>query len=107
MQSDVPGKPRRSRGVPGSISGLKSQKTGPKIFSQTAFGYPADSLLNAAEWVRQPWRLRSLGAMLVRLHRGSARASDGAGVGSLGALQPSVLPGVLLKDPGEIGRAHV
>ena len=41
VQSDVPGKPRRSRGVPGSISGLKHRRTGPKIFSKTAFRYPA------------------------------------------------------------------
>ena len=40
VQIDVPGKPRRSRGVPGSISGLKHRKTGPKFFSQTAFKYP-------------------------------------------------------------------
>ena len=36
VQIDFPGKPLRSRGVPGSISGLKPRKTGPKIFSQTA-----------------------------------------------------------------------
>ena len=35
MQIDVPGKRRRSRGVPGSIFGLKPRKTGPKIFSPT------------------------------------------------------------------------
>ena len=40
VQIDVPGKPRRSRGVPGSIFGLKPRKTGPKIFCQTAFRYP-------------------------------------------------------------------
>ena len=33
--------PRRSRGVPGSISTENPGKTGPKISSQTAFRYPA------------------------------------------------------------------
>ena len=37
VQIDVPGKPRRSREVPGSIFRLRPRKTGPKIFSQTAF----------------------------------------------------------------------
>ena len=41
VQIDVPGKPRRSRGVLGSIFGLKPRKTGPKIYSLTAFRYPA------------------------------------------------------------------
>ena len=40
VQIDVRGGPGRSRGVPVSISGLKSRKTGPKIFSPTAFRYP-------------------------------------------------------------------
>jgi len=40
VQIGVPGKPRRSRGVPGSVFGLKPKGTGPKISSQTAFKYP-------------------------------------------------------------------
>ena len=40
VQIDVPGKPLRSRGVPGSIFGLKHRRSGPKIFSPTAFRYP-------------------------------------------------------------------
>ena len=54
VRIDVPGKPRRSRGVPGSIFGLKPRKTGPKIFSQTAFRYPGLSgLISAAHasWI--------------------------------------------------------
>ena len=37
VQIDVPGNPRRSRGVPGSIFSLKPKKTGSNIFSPTAF----------------------------------------------------------------------
>ena len=40
VQIDVPGEPRRSRGVPGSISGLKPRKTGPKIFTPPSPSYP-------------------------------------------------------------------
>ena len=41
VQIDVPGEPLRSRGVPGSISGLKPRRTGPKIFSQTCLQIPS------------------------------------------------------------------
>ena len=40
VQIDVRGAPGRSNGVLGWISGLKPWRTGPKIFSQTAFRYP-------------------------------------------------------------------
>ena len=43
-QIDVPGKPRRSRGVPGSIFGLKPRRTGPNNFSQTAFKYQRQAI---------------------------------------------------------------
>jgi len=33
VQIDVRGAPGRSKGVPGSISGLKRRKTGPKSFT--------------------------------------------------------------------------
>jgi len=39
VQIDVPGKPRRSRGIQGSISGLKPRKTGPKIFKNQALRF--------------------------------------------------------------------
>ena len=42
-QIDVPGEPRRSRGVPGSIFGLKPRNTGPKSFSQTTFRFGTHS----------------------------------------------------------------
>ena len=57
MQIDVPGKPRRSRGIPGSIFGLKPRKTGPIIFSQTAFRYPAFRCPETPLW--QPPKTRA------------------------------------------------
>ena len=60
VQIDVPGKPRRSREVPGSISGVKHRKTGPKIFSQTAIRHPvprngpADGSRGPVSWLLAP-----------------------------------------------------
>ena len=53
VQIDAPGKPWRSRRVPVSIFGLKPKRTGPTIFSQTAFRYP-DSVLCGSNWQGSP-----------------------------------------------------